>query len=288
MDIFAGFAPNNYNKVRGRTLSTKEQTSRDSSISSTKSSIVYHERMECNNAMNIDVDMDNNSPALSYKTLQEKAIQVSEAADPQTNMMSQHGNPNISNLNPQCVLNDQMAPNPTCVQTTHHADDTVINIQLPYDPSAPMEPKLWNGSFHPISLHSSMEHLVLDSKNIQDSLNFMAKYISNKQVDSSKSNNLEDFHGIDKAVWNFISSVYQANWDSLYANKQSNSLRKKIVAKFTLKIQPATNKNKIIDKPTSANIKRIPPPIPTKFQEEVNQISKYFKNIKLANNTKQP
>ena len=133
-----------------------------------------------------------------------------------------------------------------------------------------------------------MEHLVLDSKNIQDSLNFMAKYISNKQVDSSKSNNLEDFHGIDKAVWNFISSVYQANWDSLYANKQSNSLRKKIVAKFTLKIQPATNKNKIIDKPTSANIKRIPPPIPTKFQEEVNQISKYFKNIKLANNTKQP
>ena len=133
-----------------------------------------------------------------------------------------------------------------------------------------------------------MEHLVLDSKNIKDFLNFIAKYISNKQVDSSKSNNLEDFHGIDKAVWNFISSVYQANWDSLYANKQSNSLRKKIVAKFTLKIQPATNKNKIIDKPTSANIKRIPPPIPTKFQEEVNQISKYFKNIKLANNTKQP
>ena len=219
MDIFAGFAPNNYNKMRGRTLSTKEQTSRDSSISSTKSSIVYHERMECNNTMNIDVDMDNNSPALSYKIPQEKAIQVSEATDPQTNMMSQHGNPNVSNLNPQCILNDQMAPNSTCVQTTHHADDTVINIQLPYDPSAPTEPKLWDGSFHPISLHSSMEHLVLDSKNIQDSLNFMAKYISNKQVDSSKSNNLEDFHGIDKAVWNFISSVYQANWDSLYANK---------------------------------------------------------------------
>jgi len=181
-----------------------------------------------------------------------------------------------------------MAPNPTCVQTVHHADDTVVNIQLLYDPSAPTEPKLWDRSFHPISLHGLMEHLVSDLKNIKDSLNFMAKYISSKQVDLSKSNNLEDFHGMGKAVWNFISSVYQANWDSLYADKQSNSLRKKIVAKFTLKIQPATNKNKIIDKPTPANIERIPPPIPAKSQKEVNQISKYFKNIKLANNTKQP
>ena len=68
IDIFAGFSPDNYDKVRGRTLSTKEQTSRDSSISLTKSSIVYYERIECNNAMNIDIDMDNNSLALSYET----------------------------------------------------------------------------------------------------------------------------------------------------------------------------------------------------------------------------
>jgi len=75
-------------------------------MSSTKSSIVYHERMERNNAMNIDVYINNNSLALSYKTSQKKAIRVSEVADPQTNMMSQHGNSNVSNLNPQCVLND--------------------------------------------------------------------------------------------------------------------------------------------------------------------------------------
>ena len=111
MDIFVGFAPDNYNEMRGRTLLTKEQTSRDSSMSLTKSSIVYHKRMECNNAMNVDIDMDNNSPALSYETFQEKASQVSDTADPQTNMMSQCGNSNISNLNPQHVLNNQMAPN---------------------------------------------------------------------------------------------------------------------------------------------------------------------------------
>ena len=122
--------------------------------------------------------------------------------------MSQRSNSNVSNLNSQCVLDDQMAPNSTHVQTTYHTDDMVINIQLPYDPSAPTEPKLWNGSFYSISLHSSMEYLASDSKNIKDFLNFMAKYISNKQVDSSKFNDLEDFHGIGKAVWNFISSVY--------------------------------------------------------------------------------
>ena len=76
----------------------------------------------------------------------------------------------------------------------------VINIQLLYDPSAPIEPELWDRSFHPISLYGSIEHLALDSKNIKDFLNFMAKYISNKQVDSSKSNNLEDFHGMGEAV----------------------------------------------------------------------------------------
>ena len=60
------------------------------------------------------------------------------------------------------------------------------------------------------------------------------------------------------------------------------------MAKFTLKIQPTTNKNKIINKLTPANFERILPPISAKSQKEINQISKYFKNIKLANNTKQP
>jgi len=63
-----------------------------------------------------------------------------------------------------------------------------------------MEPKLWDRSFHPISLHGSIKYLVLDSKNIKDSLNFMAKYITNKQVDPAKSNNLENFKGISKAI----------------------------------------------------------------------------------------
>jgi len=38
----------------------------------------------------------------------------------------------------------------------------------------------------------------------------MAKYITNKQVDPAKSNDLENFKGIGEVIWNFISLVYQS------------------------------------------------------------------------------
>ena len=68
MDIFAESPPNNYDEVKGRSLLTKRNISRDSSMSSSKSSVVYYEKMELNNAMNVDVNIDDNSPALSYET----------------------------------------------------------------------------------------------------------------------------------------------------------------------------------------------------------------------------
>jgi len=58
----------NYDKIRGRTSSFKIQYSRALSLSSTKSSVVYHERMELNNAMTEDVKIEDDSPQLSNKT----------------------------------------------------------------------------------------------------------------------------------------------------------------------------------------------------------------------------
>ena len=125
--------------------------------------------------------------------------------------------------------------------------------------------ELWNSNFHPISPYRFIEHIASDIKNIKNILNFIIRYISNKHVKSLKSNNLEDFDSIGKVIWNFISSVYSTNWDSLHADKQFNMLRRKIMAKFTLKIQPASSKNnKEINRPNPVNIERIPLPIPTK------------------------
>jgi len=64
----------------------------------------------------------------------------------------------------------------------------------------PTELELWDGNFYSISLHGSIEHIASDAKNIKDTLNFMARYISNKQVESLKSNDLEDFNSISEAI----------------------------------------------------------------------------------------
>ena len=74
MNIFTGPSPNNYNEVRSKSLSTKGNISRDSSMSSSKSSVAYHEKMELNNAIVIDDEIVNISSALSYEKDQEKAL----------------------------------------------------------------------------------------------------------------------------------------------------------------------------------------------------------------------
>jgi len=131
-----------------------------------------------------------------------------------------------------------------------------------------------------------MEHLTLDAKNIRDSLNFMAKYILNKQVDPARSNDLDDFKGIGEAVWNLVSSVYQSKWDSLIADKNNKSLREKIAAKLTPRIIPTpTHNNKALDTSTPASIEKMLPSILAKSQKEVNRISKYFRNTKPVNTT---
>ena len=64
-------------------------------------------------------------------------------------------------------------------------------------------------------------------------------------------------------------------------------VRQKILVKFTPKVKSITNGNNL-NKNTLvlASIKKIFSPIPAKSPKEVNQISKYFKNLKLTPITK--
>ena len=274
MDISKGQNPDNYNDVRGRKPSRSPTGSKDTSMSSPASSDIYHERMEKNNEMDVDED-ENSFPELSYKTPQEKELQLGKATKNNTNTRPPRGNLNVDAPTQHAFNNNPTSPPPQG-STVNNDENVFINIQLPYDPDAPTDPEIWNGGFHPISLHSSIEHIVSDAKNIKDSLKFMAKYIANKQIEPSKANNLMDFVGIGDAVWNFISSVYESNWDALHTNNKSNTLRRKIAAKFTPKIQPASKKPaKESTKSTPASIEKIPPPIPAKSQKEINII---FKN----------
>jgi len=85
MDILAGPVPVNGSEVRGRTSSTKKNYSRDMSMFSTLSSVIYHERM-ANNGMDVDPEPANNSPALSYEAEQEKALCFSKMTEILGNM----------------------------------------------------------------------------------------------------------------------------------------------------------------------------------------------------------
>jgi len=258
MVIPTGQVPASEFEVRGRNPASSVNLSRESSMASSRHSTPYHNR--------IDTDIDFNptieelSLELSYETEQEKALQVSMVANHQETMR------------PSNVHNEAL---PT--QASH--EEEIINIQLPYDPQAPTEPELWSGSFHPISLHGSIEHFTSDSKNIKVSPNFLAKYIKNKQVNGGKVNELDDFDSMGDAIWNFISSVYEAKWDALYTDQKSNTLRTKISSKFTPKTNPSNNGNKKdIAKPALVTINKVPPLLPllAKTKKEVNVISKYF------------
>jgi len=158
-----------------------------------------------NNDNNKDV-----SPELSYKISQEKAICLSAVAEKQANTLPTGGNL-THDSNSQCGLKKHSTSIPTQGPTAQNNESAFINIPLPYNPDAPMDPEIWGGSFHSISLHSLIEHIASNAKNIKNFLKFMAKYISNKQVNSAKANKLDDFKGIGEVVWNFISSIYNTN-----------------------------------------------------------------------------
>jgi len=152
-----------------------------------------------------------NSFELSYEMEQEKANCVSKVNETTDNIRLQAGNNKATYSNPEHVFNVNQSKHVPHAKTPQGDDNNVINIQLPYDPNSLTEPDLWSGSFYPISLHGSIEQITSDSKSIRNSLNFMARYIMNKKVKSSNTNDLSDFDSIGDSIWNFISSVYQSN-----------------------------------------------------------------------------
>jgi len=267
MDIQEGLRPTNEPEVRGRQPSISNFSSRESSLASSGRATPYHNRMDMDvSDTNDTVNANLSGPELSYETEQERAIRVGQATN-HTNNTRAPGGVNEANT------------------TRNSNEDDVINIQLPYDPNAPTEPELWSGSFHPISLHGSIEHFASDANSIKVSLNFLSKYIQGKQVDNNRANDLADFDGMGDAIWNFISSVYGSKWDCLFTDNKTNKLRNKIAAKFTPRVAPANgNSRNEIPKSTPVTVNKSPPlpPLPAKSKKEINTISKYFQSKKPA------
>ena len=153
----------------------------------------------------------------------------------------------------------------------------MFNVQLSYDINQALDLESWDGEFRAVSLHGSMEHLVSDVKNIKDSLRRMGRYIKGKSIIDNNANSIKDLDSVGKAVWEFLSAVYDSHWDSLYVDNSKISFRNKVKSKFNLQAPKAlvNNKGKETVKPTY--ISPLPPPILAKTPKEVNEISKFFK-----------
>jgi len=269
----------NINIFRGRSAHTSRTSLRSSSISSSTLSIPYHQHIELNNDLPNTVSQKPiDSSQLSYTEEVEVGNLVRLATDKNSASDS------------QCVCNKiptlKKKPQPyskgkdkTINGTSFSPSENVVNTQLPYNINQGTVPDTWDGNFHSVSLHGSMEYLTLDAKNIKESLCCMMKYILNKKVESSKVNDVNDLKGIGKAAWGFISSLYKSGWDELIADSNVHSFRYKVKAQFTPKINEGSNIKKGKDSNANklASISKLSSPILVKLPKEVNKISKYFK-----------
>jgi len=158
---------------------------------------------------------------------------------------------------------------------------STLSIQLLYDINQATDQNSWDGNFHPISFHRSMEYLLSDIKNIKIFFNQMTKYIPNKFVERGKVNNFDNLKDISKVAWDFISAIYNSGWNALSADNNI-SFRTKFASKFTLKTNnnnvSKNNGSKSDDKP--ATINRLSLHIPAKSPREVKNIAKFLKKMK--------
>jgi len=80
----------------------------------------------------------------------------------------------------------------------------------------------------------------------------MGKYIKGKSIDNN-TNNIKNLEGVDKAVWEFLSSIYNSHWDSLYVDNTNTTFRNKVSSKFIPQVPKnlnINNKGKEAVKPT--------------------------------------
>ena len=174
---------NNFDEVRGYSLALSAHRPRTPSMSSSNCNEDYVTRIQKkSNRMDEDNSITSlESVQLEYVTPRSQNGQVSKVAN-NTNVVYQ-----------QHVSNEDLALN-------QPAENNVVNIQLNYDINQTLEPKSWDGNFHVILLHSSMEHLVSNVKNIKDFLLRMCKYILGKSINDDKANNIKDLKGISKVA----------------------------------------------------------------------------------------
>ena len=129
-------------------------------------------------------------------------------------------------------LNTRQQHAPTVRHTLNSPPgENMFNVQLNYNLDQALDSESWDGNFHAISLHRSMEHIVSNVLSIKNSLLGIKKYILGKSINGDKANDFKDLSGMGKSIWEFISLVYNLYWDVLFVDKNNMTLRNKVKSK---------------------------------------------------------
>jgi len=98
---------NNYNEVRGYTMTSNTHSSRTISISSSKCNEDYATRVqrESNNMVEDDLVVITDSPQIEYATPSSQPLWVSKASNPPSNARPQHVENTQPTLNNNCTDN---------------------------------------------------------------------------------------------------------------------------------------------------------------------------------------
>ena len=108
----------------------------------------------------------------------------------------------------------------------------------------------------------------------------MWKYILEKSIESNKANNLQNLKDVGKVVWEFLSAIYKACWDSLSVDNSNTSFRNKVKSKFNPQANKPQTTNKVKKMAKPIFISALSSSIPAKLSKKVNKLSKYFKKNK--------
>ena len=139
-----------------------------------------------------------------------------------------------------------------------------------------IEPEAQDSKAYFSFLFDTMKFLKIDAKKIYTSLLYIANFIKSREVQAGFVNNIPQLKDLGKAMWNFISSIYKAKWDSIDINDNS-FFRTRVSNKFTPKV-PKTKSlsTSSLSKDKVAEIVKLPSPIPACLSKEILEKSKFF------------
>ena len=160
----------------------------------------------------------------------------------------------MDELNPLPLANDTLSPQKNYLANTQTSANTLCpdmhadNIHnpadlfspevIPYDPSAPADPSLWDGQFNPISLFGTDKLLIGDAKNVSCSLHRIAVFIKQHSIKDKDPKDFPQLHSIGAAAWELLLAIYEAGWDKLPSQTNGMTFRQNVMRALSRKKSP--------------------------------------------------